>query len=47
MTHEPMSYVTIEEQQTAQEYLTTNNIPESQTWIDGDVLRIKSEELQA
>lgn len=41
MTYEPMPYATIEEQQTAQEYLTDNNIPESQTWIDGEVLRIK------
>jgi len=41
MTHEPMLYATIEEQQAAQEYLTANNIPESQTWVDGAVLRIK------
>jgi len=36
-----MPCATIEEQQAAQEYLTANNITESQTWVDGAVLRIK------
>jgi len=39
-------YLTAEEQAAAMKYVKDNNIPESQLWIDGAVLRIKDAEEQ-
>ena len=46
MILETLKYKTLEEQMAANEYVASNNIDESQIWIDGELLRIVEAEVE-